>query len=227
MKKCKVNNCNGKHKAKGYCSKHYQQYLRCGEILDRTCKDLNEIVIYEDYAEIVIYNRQCEEIARALINLDDIDKIKDYKWYLDSKGYVYNTKVGLLHRFIMDCPSDKVVDHINHNSLDNRKSNLRVCSIQQNMMNQQKQKRDTTSQYKGCYWSKKNKKWHARIKVNDKHKHIGLYDSEETAAIAYDKAAILHFGEFAFTNFPIENYIDYILDLGLNPNDFNIDESAE
>ena len=64
-KKCTVEGCNNKHHAKGYCSRHYQQYKRCGCInhVGRSEKDLNEIIEHDDYAEIILYNKQCEEIA--------------------------------------------------------------------------------------------------------------------------------------------------------------------
>ena len=224
MRKCKVDNCNNEVCTKGYCSKHYMQYRKYGHILERTKFDLNEIVIYDDYAEIVLYNKDNVEITRALIDLEDVDKVSKYKWYLIN-GYVYNVKVGLLHRFIMNCPSDdEVIDHINHNKLDNRKDNLRICNQKQNLMNKQKtQRRNTTSQYKGVSWNKQRNKWRAQIRINGKSKHIGYYTNELEASIEYDKKALLYFGVYAKLNHPIENYTDYILDLGLNSNDFNID----
>ena len=225
---CSVDGCNNEVRAKGYCIKHYNQYRTYGKILERTRFDLNEIVIYEDYAEIVLYNKDNMEVARALIDLEDVDKVKDYKWYLNSEGYIYNRKIGLLHRFLMDCPSDLVVDHINHNPLDNRKSNLRICSQKQNLMNQSKPQRNTTSFYKGVSWNRCAKKWHAQIRINKKSKHIGLYDNELEASIAYDRAALLYFGVYAYINHDINNYIEYIVnELGLDPNEFDIDNSTD
>ena len=87
-------------------------------------------------------------------------------------------------------------------------------------MNRSKQK-NCSSQYKGVCFNKPTNKWNAQIRINGKSKHIGSYDSEEEGAIAYDKAAIKYFGVFAFTNFPIENYTNYIINLGLDINDFN------
>ena len=226
MNKCKVEGCNNKHYGKGYCSKHYQQYKRCGHILNRTKFDSNEIVIYDDYAEIVLYDRDNMEIARALIDLEDVDKVKDYKWHLDSGGYIVNSKVGKLHRFLMNPKDNEIVDHINGNPLDNRKCNLRVCSQNQNMMNQQKRK-NTSSKFKGCSWAKNKSKWCVHIQINKKIKHIGYYNSEEEGAISYDKAAIKYYGIYAKTNFPIENYYSYIIDLGLDLNDFNIDNNEQ
>ena len=218
---CSVEGCEGKHYGKGYCSKHYMQYRTYGHILKRTNFDSNEIIEYDDYAEIIIYNKNNIEVGRAIIDIDDINRVKDYKWHIDGRGYIRNDKIGFLHRLIINCPDDMVVDHINNNPLDNRKCNLRICSQQQNSMNKQKQKSNTTSKYKGVYWHKQKNKWHASVRINGKNKHIGLYNDELDASIAYDKAALLYHGIYAKLNFPIENYTDYILDLGLNPNDFN------
>lgn len=221
VKVCSVNGCNNEVCAKGYCSKHYQQYKRCGHILNRTTHDSNEIIEYEDYAEIVLYDKDNIEVGRAIIDLEDIDKVKNHKWYLRD-GYVYSIKLGLyLHRFLMNPSDNEVIDHIDHNTLDNRKSNLRICTRQQNNMNVPKQRRNTTSIYKGVSFDKQKNKWQAQIQINNKHKSIGRYDTELTASIEYDKKALLYFGVYACTNHPIENYYDYILDLGLNPNDFN------
>ena len=120
----------------------------------------------------------------------------------------------------IDVNDNMVIDHINNNPLDNRIINLRVCTQTQNQMNRQKRRRNTTSQYKGVCWLKQNKKWKAQICINNKRKHIGYYDTELEASIEYDKAAILHHGIYCNINHPIENYIDYIIELGLNIDDF-------
>ena len=78
MKVCTVEGCNGKVHAKGYCDKHYRQYKRYGKIR-RTNKDPNEIIVHEDYAEIILYDKNCNEKDRALIDLDDVYKVKQYK----------------------------------------------------------------------------------------------------------------------------------------------------
>ena len=225
---CSVEGCTGKHFALGLCRKHYHQMRDYGHILERTIFDKNEIIIDEDNdcAYMVIYNRQCEEVARAIIDIEDIDLVKNHKWYLRN-GYIHNTKVGSLHRFLLNPKDDEVVDHINNNPSDNRRRNLRICTAQQNSMNRLKHKRNTTSIYKGVYFDKKNKKWKAVIRINNKLKYIGHYDSELEASISYDKAAILYHSVYCNLNHPISNYIEYIKELGLNPSDFDIDESAE
>lgn len=220
MKLCKVEGCTNKHCAKGLCSKHYRQYKKYGRILDRTIFDKNEIIEYEDYAEIIIRNKHHEEIARTIIDLEDMDKVKSIKWSIDKEGYIRNTKVGLLHRFLIDAPNGKVVDHTNHNKLDNRKVNLRVCTQQQNIRNMNKQRRDTSSIYKGVSYHKQKNKWSVQIYINNKIKYIGCYESEEEAGRAYDREAIKHYKQFVCTNFPIEDYADYIFELGYDIDDF-------
>lgn len=194
MKTCKVEGCNGKHFSKGYCSKHYQQIRRYGEV-QRTRFTPNEIVEHEDYAEIILYDKNCEETARALIDLDDIDKVKDYKWYL-RKDYVSNKTNGFnLHRLVMDCPEDMVVDHINHNKLDNRKSNLRICTHQQNDINKSKTSKNTSG-IVGVGWVKSRNKWRAYIGLNNKFINLGYFNTKEAAIQARKNAEIEYFGEY-------------------------------
>lgn len=219
MKVCSVNGCNGKHCGLGFCKKHYNQYKRHGHILERTVFDTNNIIEYEDYAEVIMYNKAGEEVGRAIIDLDDVELVSKYKWYMDKDGYAQNHIVGKLHRFIIDCPSDMVVDHINHNTLDNRKINLRICTQAENSKNRGKRK-NCSSQYKGVSLNKKANKWTALIYINDKRKYLGLFDNEYDASVAYDKSAIMYYREYAYLNHSIENYIDYILELGLDIDNF-------
>lgn len=162
----------------------------------RTIYDPNEIIEYNDYAEVILYNRKCEEVARALIDLDDINKTSQYKWSLNNKGYIRNTKNNLLlHRFIMDCPKDMEVDHINHNPLDNRKSNLRICTHQQNLRNKSLQC-NSTSGIVGVSWSKTFNKWKSYIMIDNKYINLGLYNTKEDAIKARERAEIEYFGEY-------------------------------
>ena len=147
MRICSVEGCNNKHLAKGYCTKHYQQIKKYGEIISvgRTKYDPNEIVMYEGYAEMILYNSRGIEVARTLIDIEDIEKVSQYKWCLDNKGYVTTNKINdkkvLLHRFIMNIWKNEfdwdsnVIDHINRNPLDNRKENLRIVSQRENNNN--------------------------------------------------------------------------------------------
>lgn len=106
-----------------------------------------------------------------------------------------------LHRKIMQCPDGMTVDHINGNGLDNRKSNLQICSMKENSRKQRKQKRPTKFVYKGItHRAGLKKPYRAKIVVDGKQLHIGYYSSLEEAAIAYNESAETHFGKFSILN---------------------------
>lgn len=147
----------------------------------------------------------------ALVDDEDYAMLMSHKWRsMKSKnGTLYavrnvqvNGKWGsiLMHRLVMDAPPGTEVDHINMNTLDNRKENLRVCSRSENSCNRPANA-NNTSGYKGVSWDKRNKKWVAQIRRDKKIIHIGYYDDAEEAARAYDEKAKGLFREFAWTNF--------------------------
>jgi hypothetical protein len=105
----------------------------------------------------------------------------------------------LLHRLILDAPDGMDVDHKNHNGLDNRRANLRVCTRQQNLANC-RPGRNNTSGYKGVSWSKQHRKWASYITVDYKKRHLGLFMEKRDAATAYNSAAFEAWGEFAYLN---------------------------
>lgn len=92
----------------------------------------------------------------------------------------------------------KEIDHINRDSTDNRFANLRLATSSQNNCNQS-MRGDNTSGVKGVSWNKKSGKWHSRIVVNGKYRHLGLFSDLKDAASAYEVAAQQAFGEFAHT----------------------------
>jgi len=152
----------------------------------------------------------------AIVDAEDYDRLNKYKWCLSRsprtnyavrsikgkrvKGKRAKRKTILMHRFILNAPRGLVVDHINHNGLDNRKKNIRLCTRKQN--NRNKRPQGKTSRYKGVYFNKPRKKFVARICINGKTTHIGVFTDQIDAAKAYDKKAKELFGEFAYLNFP-------------------------
>ena len=125
---CKIEGCNNnKILAKGLCNKHYKQIYKHGKIIE-TIYDRNKIVTLDTYAEIILKDKQFNEIGRVLIDLEDVDKVKKYKWCSNAHGYAICRELNTsLHRFVMD-HYDNVIDHINRDRLDNRKNNLRIAT---------------------------------------------------------------------------------------------------
>jgi hypothetical protein len=143
----------------------------------------------------------------AIIDEEDLPKVSMYKWHYGCGRYaVYHKMVNskhfyiYLHKLILDVPNSVEVDHINGDSLDNRKSNLRTCSHQQNMHNKRIQI-NNKSGYKGVCWDKLRKKWKVTISLNDKTINLGRFDDITEAAKTYDEKAKELFGEFANLNF--------------------------
>ncbi len=109
--------------------------------------------------------------------------------------------VWTMHREILKCPKEMVIDHINHNGLDNRRVNLRMVTAQQNSWNVKKPRGKFSSKYKGVSFDKRSKKWTAAIFYKGKRIYIGQFDDEETAGRAYDLKAKELFKEYACLNF--------------------------
>lgn len=142
------------------------------------------------------------------VDVEDVLRLSEHSWTLSSHGYAVsrkgNNKQIYLHRFLLGEPKGYVVDHINGDKLDNRKSNLRTCSIKENIRNMGSGRRNKSNKYRGVSWATKNRKWVSLITVDRRAIYLGLYESEEEAAKAYDAAAALYFGSFARLNFPKE-----------------------
>ena len=129
---------------KPYCNTHWNQMNNVG-FCYKTQYERNDIEIFDTYAEIILRNKHGQELTRAIIDIDDVEKVKNIKWRLSKRkhtSYVYGftpeKRVIKLHRLITDCPDNLVVDHINHNGLDNRKINLKVCTTKENNQNLRK-----------------------------------------------------------------------------------------
>jgi hypothetical protein len=136
---------------------------------------------------------------KVLVDAEDSYKLSQFSWNFNRAGTGYAMSRGkkgvLMHRFILDAPKGVSVDHINGNTLDNRKINLRLCSHAENMANRKLHK-NNTSGYKGVYFDKATSKWCAEIKKNGVKIRIGRYQSILEAALAYEDKARQLFGLF-------------------------------
>jgi hypothetical protein len=154
----------------------------------------------------------------ALVDDGDYELVNGYSWvaspgtnttYAKARvsGACTPQKNVYLHRLILNAPRGVEVDHKNRNGLDCRRENIRLASKGQNMWNAVKMRtargKLPSSQYKGVSERRncKNKIWRASIA---EHVELGCFDSEQEAAIAYNKAAILHYGPFARLNVVLE-----------------------
>jgi len=142
----------------------------------------------------------------ALVSEQDFDDINNYRWFSGNHGYaarMIRTESGirktlLMHVQIIGSVEGLEIDHVNGNTLDNRRDNLRHVTHSQNMANQVKTR--GVSEFKGVSWKKRNKKWMAQIYKNSTCFYIGLFLSETEAAMAYNKRAVELFGNFAKLN---------------------------
>lgn len=140
-----------------------------------------------------------------MVDDDDYPWLRELRWHVNSSKENYaRTTVGgeniLMHRLIMGCGDDLVVDHINRNPLDNRKSNLRVVTKQQNSFNRIGWNKKVSSKFCGVSWRKEARKWVSVIKFNGKQLFLGYFKREIDAATAYNRKAKELFGEFANLN---------------------------
>lgn len=148
----------------------------------------------------------------TIIDDEDYVLVKKHKWFAKKDYHTYGTekfyantrivvegkpKIIQMHRIILGAEEGQLVDHKNGDGLDNRRENLRFASYSDNARNKAS---IGVSSYKGVYWKKKNCKWCSQIWTGDKKIHLGLFDYEEDAAKAYNKAAQEYFGEFARLN---------------------------
>ena len=149
-------------------------------------KGYSVIVDDEDYNKVVAIRWTASKIAkdrpqpyfRCFARINGRLKIK---WHL--------------HRWLIDAPVDKYVDHINHNTLDNRKCNLRLCTMEENMRNRPKYASNTTG-YRGIAYHKRDKRYQAQIKVDGKRIYLGYFLTAEEAFEAYKTASQKYHGEF-------------------------------
>lgn len=162
-------------------------------------KKYNTYDLSGDYG--VGYTAKGEEFY---FDLEDYYKIKDHCWRIDDSGYlqvkIKDEKI-YMHRLIMECPDNLVVDHIygKESRNDNRKSNLRICTQHENTMNCAMPK-NNTSGVKGVTWDDYYKKWNAYITINYKKINLGYFVLFDDAVKARKEAENKYFGEYNYKN---------------------------
>ena len=151
----------------------------------------------------------------ALVDDEDYDELMKFRWsasYHEDTESFYAVRFGrkcegvirgkyiAMARVIMNAQKGEYVDHKNHDTLNNQRINLRICTALQNMMNRGPTK-NNTSGYKGVHWYKASNKWRAGIMINGKNKHFGYFHCKHEAARVYNLAARMYHGhEFCYTN---------------------------
>ena len=168
-----------------YCSKHYTQMWRYGHILERTIYDKNVFITEGNITRMITFNKKGEASGEVLIDTSEIQEVSKYKWYITirkSKLYCYGTINGSkvsLHRFIMN--SNNIIDHINGNSLDNRKCNLREVTPQQNCYNKRIHGKFFAGIIKTNYV--KEKPYMVFFSHRGKERYLGSFSTYEEAAL--------------------------------------------
>lgn len=134
-------------------------------------------------------------------DLEDYERIKPICWHENIGGYLegYNTQIGhkvLFHRYIMNANDEKVVDHINRQTYDCRKRNLRICTQADNAKNRSLYKNNKSGKA-GIIYDDKSNRWAAYININKRHISLGYFKNKENAILSRIKAEEKYFGEYA------------------------------
>lgn len=146
----------------------------------------------------------------ATVDDEDFEWLSAWKWSVicGDRGsgpyaamYAKSSSAIRMHRLITGAAAGQFVDHINGDPLDNRRANLRLCTMSENNRNKRRS-RNKFGEYKGVFWMTKRQTWKAMICVDRRRIHLGSSKDPVAMAHLYDRAAREHFGEFACVNFP-------------------------
>ncbi len=183
------------------CDKHRKHVTKFGYIVDYCQKDGNQIILNDNYVEVVLRNNKYKEVAKTKISLNQLEKIKKYKWHFHDGYAVTNIdkKPVRMHRIILNLDlndSTQEGDHKNRDTLDNRNENLRPCKRLENAQNRSIAS-NNTSGVTGVYWYEKTNKWVAQIGYKNKRITLGYFDDFNDAVITRKQAELKLFKDFA------------------------------
>lgn len=162
------------------------------------------------FGYLKIINKEDETFQIYKFDLKYFDIFENRYWSNDygyACTYIDSDRVPM-HRFIMNPPKDKVVDHIDRDITNNLESNLRICTNQENAFNKSLSKRNKSG-VAGVFWSEKDNKWQAFIKKDNKLKYLGSFKLKEDAISARLEAEKKYFGEFSPNNVICYKGVDY------------------
>lgn len=198
-RKCSCEGCTEKPKARfdglWYCNKHYLRMRANGDLFLHP-KPRTTRLVYNGGNQATVITASGKEI---IIDSSDIEKVMKHSWCISKTGYTVANVHGhtiKLHRYLLDLePGKYVVDHIDGDPLNNRRSNLRLCSMRENARNIGLKKTNTS----GCAGVRVtgHGRYNARITVDRKEIHIGNFATMEEAVAARKQAEKQYFGEFA------------------------------
>ena len=172
------------------CGKHKEAWNK-GKIIT----EAPHYILHDDYVSGILSSG-----VEFIFDLDDYNLVTQYNWFISPNGYIKTgATIGtlrFLHRLILNASKDEYVDHINHNPLDNRKCNLRICTCSQNGANN----KQSQSIYRGIHYDNRSNKWFAVVVVCGKNIYSNYYSSLDDAIAARRKLEDKYFGEFSYYN---------------------------
>ena len=179
-------------------------------------KNFNKYEIVNDYAIIYLEKRN-GQIIKCYVDLEDLNRLEKLNWrwcavwdsdiknyyikhseYLGAVNGKFKYKITLLHRWIMNTNKNEYVDHKNHNTIDNRKNNLRVTRNDKNTKNRKSKNSNNTSGYRNVSWV--NNKWIVQLQIKGKNKVLGKFDDINKAGKFAEKMRKKYYGDFAGNN---------------------------
>ena len=196
MSICKVKGCELNYIARGYCNKHYRQIMKYGIIQKVNKNTPNIIILKENYAEVILKDINNKEVRRAIVDLNNVNLINKYKWYVGNCGYArtsINGKIVRMHRLLIGLENKFQIDHKNRVKLDNRILNLRESDHSINGFNKKIIKLGSSGVV-GVRLTKQGK-FSSRITKNNEEFYLGTFENKQDAINVRRKAELKFFGE--------------------------------